>query len=393
MALRTTLTKIINSSQAVVSRKLHLARILSASQAMEQAKARVTELKDDPGNEAKLKLYALFKQASSGPCDIPKPGVFDFVGQAKWSAWSGLGDMSKEAAEKAYIDYVNELAGGPPEPAQQAQQAKEVADEDGAKKGVDGVDVVIADGVLTLTLNRPKKLNSITKEMYNYIRDVLNEAANNPDVKIFVLTGAGNFYCAGNDLSNFTQMPAGGRQDFARDMGEILRTFVEAFIHFPKPLVAAVNGPAIGIPVTTLGLCDLVYASSNSTFHCPFMTLGQSAEGCSSYLFPKIMGYAKANDVLLGGRKLTAQEAFDRGLLTDIYPHDEFRARVNEKVKYLAGLPPKSMMYGKALTRNQDKEKLIEVNIQECLRLEERWVSDECLEAVMAFLSKKKAKL
>ena len=73
------------------------------------------------------------------------------------------------------------------------------------------------------------------------------------------------------------------------------RSFVEAFINFPKPLVCAVNGPALGITVTTMALADLVYAADNATFHTPFMTLGQSPEGCSSYTFPRIMGYARVS--------------------------------------------------------------------------------------------------
>ena len=115
MAFRYSLQRTLFSSRSVVLRQstyreLHLASILKASQALEDAKQRVTTLKEDPGNMAKLKLYALFKQATNGPCNAPKPGTFDFVGQAKWSAWDSLGDMSKEDAEKAYIEYVDELS-------------------------------------------------------------------------------------------------------------------------------------------------------------------------------------------------------------------------------------------------------------------------------------------
>ena len=384
--------------------------MLNASQALEDAKQKVATLKEDPGNSAKLKLYALFKQATNGPCDTPKPGVFDFVGQAKWTAWNGLGDMSKLDAERNYIRYVQELARSNVE----VQEIKPILNQVEANvpsnsnfgmthksmPTVKGLDIAVIDGVLSVTFNRPHKLNAITLEMFTCIRDTLNKAGNDPEVKICILTGVGDYYCSGNDMANFTKIPSlggHGSDDFLKVLPQVahtavdnyIRTFVEAFIVFPKPLVCAVNGPAVGVAATLLGLCDIVYASDTATFHTPFMALGQSPEGCSSYTFPKIMGYARANDMLLGGRKITAQQAFDRGLVTEIFPKSDFINRVAEKIRMLSSLPPSSMLFGKALTRNQDLKTLLRVNIEECQRLEERWLSEECIQAVMGFLTKK----
>jgi len=359
-------------------------RFLSST--MEEAKKRVGQLTEDPGNEAKLKMYALYKQASEGKCNTKKPGVFDFVGQAKWNAWNELGDISKEEAENQYIALVDTLAGS--SSASDGETKSEATDFETASGTVPGLDITREDGVLTMTINRPKKLNAITNEMYACIRDTLNSAAKDDSVRVFVLTGAGNFYSSGNDLANFTNIPPEGPAKLAADGHILLKSFVQAFINFPKPLVCAVNGPALGIMVTTMALADLVYSADNATFHTPFMTLGQSPEGCSSYTFPRIMGYARANEVLLAGRKLTAQEAFDRGLVTDIIPQGEFSEFIAEKTKYLAGLPPKSVMYSKALNRLREKETLERVNEEECVRLEERWLSEECMNAVMSFLAK-----
>lgn len=363
------------------------ARLLSQSplfyQTMEDAKKRVALLKEDPGNDAKLKLYALFKQATTGKCNTKKPGMLDFVGQAKWNAWNDLGDMSKEDAEKNYISYVNELAGSEEPPATTENQP--TVD---STNTIPGLDVTKENGICTITFNRPKKLNALTYDMYHGIEVTLNEAAKDDSIKIVLLTGAGKFYCSGNDLSNFTKIPPEGPQKMAEDARETLRNFVNAFINFPKLLVCAVNGPAIGISVTALALSDLVYASDIATFHTPFMTLGQSPEACSSYTFPKIMGYAKANEVLLGGKKLTAYEALERNLVTSVIPDAEFQKTVEEKLQFLATLPPKSLMYSKALERQREKETLIRVNEEECTRLKERWLSEECANAVMKFLSK-----
>jgi len=373
------LTPSVTKSKA---RNLFVSTQLLASQAMEDAKKRVGTLKEDPGNDAKLKLYALFKQASTGKCNTKKPGVFDFVGQAKWSAWNGLGEMTQEDAEKTYISYVNKLSGG-----EEASPPPDATNNASGTNVIDGLDVKKENGICTITYNRPKKLNALTPEMYNGIRDTLNETAHDDSIKVLAFIGAGDYYCSGNDLSNFTKIPPGGPKELAAKSSVVLRDYVNSNINYPKPVVCAVNGPAIGISVTILALADLVYASDTATFHTPFMSLGQSPEGCSSYTFPNIMGYAKANEVLLGGKKLTAQEAFDRNLVTAIIPHDEFRKSVEEKLNYLASLPPKSLMYSKALNREREKEMLMRVNEEECVRLEERWLSDECMNAVMKFLS------
>ena len=244
---------------------------------------------------------------------------------------------------------------------------------------VEGLDITLDDGVLILTLNRPRKLNALTLEMYTYIRDTLDKAGSDPRVNVCVLTGVGDYYCSGNDMLNFTK---------TFELHNF-RTFVEAFIRFPKPLVCAVNGPAVGIAVTLLGLCDIVYSSDTATFHTPFMTLGLCPEGCSSYTFPKIMGYARANEMLLAGREITAREAFDRGLVTDIFPSSDFKVRVAEKIKILASMPQQSLLFGKALTKNQELETLMDVNEKECERASERLSSKECTQAVRKFLSKK----
>ena len=156
-------------------------------------------------------------------------------------------------------------------------------------------------------MNRPKKRNAITFEMYNEIQAALDEAAARDDVAVAVLTGSGEFYSSGNDLSNFANIPPEGPAALAEQAGDVLEAFVDKFITFPKVLVAAVNGPAVGIPVTTLPLCDIVYASHTATFHTPFTSLGQSPEACSSVTFPAIFGQTRANEMLLFGRKISGE--------------------------------------------------------------------------------------
>lgn len=352
----------------------------ASQQDFENAMNQVKLLKD-PGNEVKLKLYALYKQVTDGPCNTPKPGMMDFVNKAKWEAWNELGSLPKEAARQNYVDLVASLSSSEsPRPARPAAG--------GPPAGSDSVLVTSEGGITKITLNRPGKKNAITTQMYNEIMLAL-KAAGEDDSAITVFTGTGDYYCSGNDLTNFTNIPPSGVQEMAKNSAIMLRDFVGCFIDFPKPLVAVVNGPAVGISVTLLGLFDVVYASDRATFHTPFSHLGQSPEGCSSYLFPKIMGPAKAAEVLLFGKKLTAGEACAQGLVTQVFPDSTFQGEVWAQLKAFAKLPPESLRLSKVLMRQSEREKLHAVNAEECRLLQSRWLSDECMNAVMGFLSQR----
>lgn len=126
-----------------------------------------------------------------------------------------------------------------------------------------------------------------------------------------------------------------------------------------------------------------------ATFQTPFSQLGQSAEGCSSYTFPKIMGLAKASEMLLFNKKLTAVQACELGLVTEVFPDSSFQSEVWTRLKAYAKLPPNSLALSKQLMRSVDRERLHAVNDAEVERLMERWTSDECFNAVMSFFQAK----
>ncbi|XP_039725357.1 enoyl-CoA delta isomerase 2 isoform X1 [Pteropus medius] len=348
----------------------------------ENAVTRVKLLKKDPGNEMKLKLYALYKQATEGPCNVPKPGVFNLINKAKWDAWNALGSLPKETARQNYVDLVSSLSSS----SASSSQVKPVADKE--QQGSENLVVTSENGITKIMLNRPTKKNAITTQMYQEIILAL-KAASKDDSTITVLTGNGDYYCSGNDLSNFTDVLSGEIEEKVKSIAILLRDFVDCFIDFPKPLIAVVNGPAVGISVTLLGLFDAVYASDRATFHTPFSHLGQSPEGCSSYIFPKMMGPAKAKEMLIFGKKLTAGEACARGLVTEVFPDSTFQTEVWTRLKAYSKLPPNAMRVSKQIIRNMEKEKLHAVNAEEVSVLQERWLSDECINAVMNFLSKR----
>jgi len=201
----------------------------------------------------------------------------------------------------------------------------------------------------------------------------------------------GDYFSSGNDLSNFTRIKSPSEiPEMAATARKVLSEFVSAFIDHDKPLIALVNGPAIGVMVTTLGLYDLVLASDKATFVTPFASLGQSPEGCSSLVFPALMGPIKASEFLIFGRKLSAQEAMERNLVNSVIPHSTFRAESERRITEYSLLPPQSMRLSKRLIRDQNRDRLHQCNDQEVELLGERWQSEECLFAIQNFFRRSK---
>jgi len=248
------------------------------------------------------------------------------------------------------------------------------------------------DGICTIWFDRPQRKNAITTDMMVLLPKALQYAAQRKDVVVTVISGKGDFYCSGNDLSNFLPGPntTFDPKEMAGRARDNVLALVSAFIDFPKVLVAAVNGPAIGVAVTTMLLCDLVYASDNATFHTPFVALAQSAEAASSFLFPYMMGLPKANDLLLCGRRLDAKEAFERNMLTAVIPASEFHKEVRRRCEELAKFSPNVLAQNKKIVRSHMREALHEVNRKECDVLYELWQSDDLINALTQFFQRQR---
>merc|ERR1712198_146015 len=191
-----------------------------------------------------------------------------------------------------------------------------------------------------------------------------------------------------SDPKDIPELEEGESDDPAKRGSSLFGKIVTVLIDFPKPLIAIVNGPAIGFGVTLLGLCDVVHGSDKATFHTPFMALALSPEGSSSFTFPKMMGPQNAKEMLMFGRKLTAEEAQRQGLVARIYPHDSLDQAWAQVYKW-AKLPPGAMTTAKALIRDPVRKQLHKANETECKVLSERLKSDEAIEAIINFLSRK----
>ena len=234
--------------------------------------------------------------------------------------------------------------------------------------------------VLVLKLNRAEKKNALTQEMYQTLATKINEAAGDFGIRCIVISSEGDSFTAGNDINDFANNPQ-------MDEGSPVFNFLFAIHNFPKPLIAAVHGRAVGIGTTMLMHCDIVTANPNSVFSMPFVSLGLVAEGGSSYLFPRLVGHAKASEILLTGRSFTSDEALQMGLINEISA-DHFGAAM-KFANTLAEQPPTAVINTKALLKSGSHEALNQVMRAEGELFRMAMDSDEAQQAFMNFLMKK----
>ena len=238
----------------------------------------------------------------------------------------------------------------------------------------------ISDQVLTLTLNRPAKKNALTPAMYSDLNLRLSEAAGDFAIRAVVITGAGTAFTAGNDILDFMNTPPSGADS-------PVMQFLATIHNFPKPLLAAVHGNAVGIGTTMLMHCDLVYAAPDSKFAMPFVSLGLVPEAGSSLVFPRLVGHVKAAEIFLMGRNFTAQEALEMKLINGI--EDNPLAKAQEFAKLIAEQPPEAVINSKALLKSADHEAITQVMRVEGELFSMALQSDEAAAAFMKFIEKK----
>ncbi len=209
------------------------------------------------------------------------------------------------------------------------------------------IDIITDAQITTLTINRSDKKNAISQAMYAAMADALTAYGEDDNARAFIITGRGDYFTSGNDLQDFS---TGGGKD-----GELppVGRFLNAIRDCPKPVIAAVNGPAIGVGLTMLLHCDLVYAAQSATFGAPFVKLGLVPEAGSSMLLPAAVGMAMANDILLAGRTLDADEALHYGLVARLFADAELDSAVQEIAGHVAASAPNALKHSKALIRNQ----------------------------------------
>lgn len=240
-----------------------------------------------------------------------------------------------------------------------------------------------AAGLCTITLNRPEKKNAFTVAMYEACVHGLADAARDPAIRCVLFAANGSAFTAGNDLMDFMNAPPTG-EDSA------VFQFLLELIDYEKPVVVAVNGAAVGIGVTMLMHCDLVYAADTAKFTAPFVSLGLVPEAGSSWLLPRMAGAAKANEILLLGEPFDAHTAHHAGLVTRVVPAAEVLATARAKCERLIELPAASLRETKKLIRGAAREHVKKALYAEAVQFASRLGSPEATEAFTAFFEKRK---
>ena len=239
-------------------------------------------------------------------------------------------------------------------------------------------------GILRITMSRPQKKNALTHAMYAAMADALQEAESSNSVQVMVITGSGDAFTAGNDLGDFLNpSPAGGESPVLR----YLLTLSTA----EKPVIAAVNGLAVGIGTTMLLHCDLVYAARSATFSAPFVNLALVPEAASSLLLPRRIGHAKAAELFLLGGRMDAVQAEASGLVTAVFDDDRLQAEVTDRARALAAKAPSAVRATKALMKRGEEpvaDRMRAESTQFALQLQ----SADLREAVQAFREKRAPK-
>ena len=247
----------------------------------------------------------------------------------------------------------------------------------------DHVKTSIANQILTITSDRPERKNALTQAMYGAMADAIVSANSDKSVRCMIITGSGDFFTAGNDLTDFAS-------DMERKSGEPPVTrFLNAIRDAEKPLIAAVNGPAIGVGLTMLLHADIAYAADNANFRAPFTALGLVPEAGSSLLLPASVGNSMANEILLAGRILSAEEALSCGLVSRVVPFDKLQAAALDCAASIASAGPTAIRRSKALIRG-NRDAVAARMAAEGKVFAEQLQSPEFAEAAAAFMQKRK---
>lgn len=241
----------------------------------------------------------------------------------------------------------------------------------------------VRDRIARIEISRLDKKNALTADMYQAMADALRAAEADAQVRVILIHGSAECFCAGNDLKDFLEKPPHS------DNSPVFQ-FLLAISAAAKPIVAAVGGPAVGIGTTMLLHCDLVYAASDARFQLPFVPLGIGPEAASSLLLPMNAGFQRAAELLLLGQPFDAAKAQAAGLLTEVVDKAVLLDRANTVAAQLAALPPASVRLTKSLMKRRHAQAVQEHMHEESLLFRERLNSPEAKEAMTAFFEKRK---
>lgn len=238
-----------------------------------------------------------------------------------------------------------------------------------------------SEHVTEIMINRPEKKNAITMDMYNTMATALQAAKEDDAIRVVAISGSQDCFTSGNDIADFLQNPPSSGNS-------PVLSFLNEIINFPKPLVASVDGLAIGIGTTMLLHCDLVYASEAASFRLPFVNLGLTPEAGSSFLLPKMIGHQKAAELLLLGDFFDAQTAKEIGFVNEVISRENLPEKIDQVVNKLIRQPKEALQLTKSLIKKPYQAAFNEHLLYEGGIFAQRIVSAEAMGIMQSFMKK-----
>jgi enoyl-CoA hydratase/carnithine racemase len=243
------------------------------------------------------------------------------------------------------------------------------------------------DATRTITMRRPEKKNTLTQEMYLAMSDAIDSAQSNRAIRCLILTGRSGVFTAGNDIGDFLQAATAKHDDVARPRNSVI--FLQSLVNNKKPIVAAVDGIAIGIGTTMVFHCDYVIASTTASFSSPFIQYGLVPEGATSLLVPRMVGHQRAFAMLIMGRSMSAQDAREAGFVNQIVPPGHAVVEAQKVAREICALPADAIAISRKLLKLPTEDLVRRID-QEDHFFRERMSSPEAIAAFQSFFSRKK---
>jgi len=248
--------------------------------------------------------------------------------------------------------------------------------------------------IALIYLNRPKVLNALSERMKNELIQVLKETEEDDGIRVMILTGRGRGFCAGADLNRFVEAIEDDK-DHKKKIRFGSLDLPRAFVQYSKPIIAAINGPAYGFGFTVSLTCDIRLASDRARFSLAFVRIGVTPEFCSTYFFPRLVGYGKAAELIFTARPFDAREALEIGAVSYVFPHDQLMPEARKMAKQIASMPPIAIQKSKELLRHGMQSTLDQVAAHEQVVFLDAMKTEEhrlALDKLLAQMKSSKAK-
>jgi 2-(1,2-epoxy-1,2-dihydrophenyl)acetyl-CoA isomerase len=251
------------------------------------------------------------------------------------------------------------------------------------------IELIREEEIAFIYLNRPDVLNALNEVMKNELIHALKETAEEDDIRVLILTGRGRGFCAGADLNRFVEVQKSDKNHKKKSrFGSI--DFPRAFIQYPKPIIAAINGPSYGFGFTVTLTCDIRLASEKAKFSCAFVRIGVTPEFCSTFFLSRLVGYGKAAELIFTARPFDAHEALEIGAVNQVFPHRRLMPEARKMAKQIASMPPTAIQKSKEILRHGMQSTLDQVIQHEAIVFLDAMKTEEHQSALNKLLAQMK---